>query len=62
MKTCKLFFLKLKRGRVVDIILFTLKLKAYMSFTFLSILTILYTESFFCKCKSSCGLIICYSF
>lgn len=62
MKKCKLFFLKLKRGRVVDIILFTLKLKAYMSFTFLSILTILYTESFFCKCKSSCCLIISYSF
>lgn len=42
MKKCKLFFLKLKRGRAVDIILFTLKLKAYTSFTFLSILTILY--------------------
>ena len=58
MKKCKLFFLKLKRGRVVDIILFTFKLKAYTSFTFLSILTILYTESFFCKCKCSCCLVI----
>ena len=61
-KKSKLFFLKLKRGRVVDIILFTLKLKAYIPSRFLSILTILYTKSFFCKSKCPCCLVISYSF